>query len=807
MKRSLLLLAGLFSCIFSNAAPRADVPLSGKLVDAQGAPVPFAVVTLLKAADSSLVKGTIGDDAGNFLFESVNSGSYLLQVSATGFSQLIHGPFEIADQKKTLPDLILVGAKEMGAVDIVAMQSLYIQRADMIIMNVENSPVKIIGTAWDLMSTVPGVLVDQSGKITLRGKSGVLIYVDGKNTFLAGDQLQSYLQTISAADVIQIEIISNPSAKYDAQGSGGILNIITRKGSQQGLNGAVRFGYSQAVYSKFDGGINLNFAKEKFNVYGKYDAANWNNLERVYIDRNVTYNGMTTNYNQHNTTVSTPYSQSARLGVDFYAKHDITWGARVDARLSTDKGNAINSTIISVAENDTSSELYQRNSNKGLFQSGAANLYFKQKYDTNGRELSASVDYLRYANDNEQNFELNYRDQYGNAIAPSENQRSISVSDIGILVGQVDYSHPFSPKYKLDMGLKSSYVQTDNDLQFDLLINSNWENDTTRSNKFIYTENINAGYVTGYFDHNKTQIMAGLRAEQTISEGKSPTTGETLKRDYVQLFPSIFILQKLAKNHALNFTYARRVNRPNYNNLNPFLFYLDKYTYQKGNPFLRPEISNSYELTYSFMEALYVTASYTRTKNAMTDVTNQIDSTGVGYQTTVNLNTFDNTYFGISTPIPIGKWFMAEVNISETYARFTSMLFGTPYDQTTWMFNASTTMNFSLSHNWKIQSWVWYQGPALYGILQMKSQGGSGFSISKSFYNKKLNVMAAIYDIFNTSGMRGSTTFQNQDVYLRVQPETPRIALRARYTFGNSKATRKAQDKSGADDLQNRTGK
>lgn len=301
--------------------------------------------------------------------------------------------------------------------------------------------------------------------------------------------------------------------------------------------------------------------------------------------------------------------------------------------------------------------------------------------------------------------------------------------------------------------------------------------------------------------------MAGLRAEQTISDGKSPTTGEELKRSYVQLFPSVFILQKLAKNHALNFTYARRVNRPSYDNLNPFLFYLDKYTYQKGNPFLRPEISNSVELSYSFMEALFVTAGLSRTKDAMTDVTNQIDSTGVGYQTTVNLNAVDNVYFGLSTPIPIGNWFMAEVNISESYNRFTSVLFETPYDQSSWMFNAQTTMTFSLPRTLKIQAWIWYQGPGVYGIFETRSQAGSGASVSKSFMNKQLNATIAIYDIFNSSGMRANIHFQNQDVYLYSRPETPRIALRVRYSFGNLKATRKAEDKSGAEDLQNRTGK
>jgi hypothetical protein len=808
MKRSILFFAGILFCILANAAVFNESPLSGRILDEQQKPVPYPIVSLLKAEDSTLVKGMVGDETGNYYFENIKAGKYLLQVNATGFSKIMHGPFELAaDQKLVLPDIILTVSKDLDAVEITSKQPLFTQKADMLIMNVENSPVRIIGTAWDLLSTAPGVVVDQSGKITLRGKSGVLIYVDGKNTFLAGDQLQSYLEGISAADVTQIQIISNPSAKYDAQGSGGILNIITKKGSQQGFNGTVRAGFGQAVYSKPEAGFNFNYAKEKFNVYGRYDFSNRNYLQRAYINRNITYNGNTTNFNQHSSTIGVPVNHNARVGIDFYAKHNITWGARIDGALSVDKSNAVNSTIITESGNDSTSELYQKNSINEDFKNGAANLYFNQKYDTNGRELSASVDYIAYRNNNLQLFDLNYFDHDGHTIAPSEDQRSNALSNIKILVGQADYAHPFSAKYKLETGIKSSYVETGNDLQFDVLTNGTWEYDTTRSNEFIYKETINAGYVTGYADYDKLQIMAGLRAEQTISDGNSPTTGEHLKNSYVQLFPSVFILKKLAKNHALNFTYARRVNRPSYQALNPFIFYLDKYTYEKGNPFLKPEISNNLELSYSFMDALYVTVGVNRTKHAMTDVTNQIDSSGISYQTTVNLNTVDNAYFGFSSPIPIANWLMIELELGEAYNHYHSTLFDSEYDKESWSFNGSATASITLPHTLSIQMWGWYQSPGTYGIFETKSQWGSGASVSKSFYKKQLTTSIAIYDAFHTTGIRASISYQNQDAYVAFISETPRVVFRVRYTFGNSKANRKEQNKSGADDLKNRTGK
>jgi hypothetical protein len=808
MNRLLPLLFGTFFFISASAAPNENGQLHGRVTGEDKKPLEFVVVTLLKAEDSSLVKGDITDANGNYTFDNLTAGNFLVSASYTGFTKVMQGPFAIAgDQNFAMEDIVLTALKDLKEVTIATAQPLFTQKADKLIMNVENSPVRITGTAWDLLSTVPGVVVDQNGRITLRGKSGVLVYMDGKNTFLSGDQLMNHLQNISAADIVSVEIISNPSAKYDAQGSGGIINLITKKGSQLGFNGSASAGFGQAFYSKYTGGANFNYATAKFNVYGKYDFANWNNIDRTYINRNIIYNSIKTNYNQNNSNLSHPYSHNARLGVDFYAKHNITWGMRVDGSFVIDQSKATNTTVISENSDTHTTQLYQRNGDRNLFHDGTANIYFDQKIDTNGREFSGSIDYLTYNTNDLQTFGLNYTDEFGNASASSENQKSTSLSKINIVVGQLDYAHPFGKKYKMETGIKSSSVKTDNDLAFDFQDNGVWKNDSTKSNRFIYREIINAAYVTGYATLGNWELMAGVRAEQTLSDGKSPTTGDHLKNSYVQLFPSVFILQKINENNSINYTYSRRVNRPAYDQLNPFVYYLDKYTYEQGNPFLQPEISNNADITYSFMEGLFVSVGAGRTKHAMTDVTNQVDSTGVGYKTIVNLNTVDNAYFGISCPIPIGNWFMGELELNESYNRFTSNLYGTNIDNKSWTFNGSSNFTFSLKHDFKIQVWYWYQGPGTYGIFNSKSQSGTGASFSKSFYNKQLNVSLSGYDLFRQNGMRAYVNFQNQDVYISSTPESPRVFLRVRYSFGNKKATRKAESKSGADELKDRTGK
>jgi len=808
MKRIPLFLFGFFLFAHAYASPFENTQLHGRVVDGEKKPMQYVIVTLLKAEDSSLVKGAITDEGGNFSFDNLIPGNFLVAATFTGFAKSMQGPFAISgSQNLLIEDIVMNPSKDEKEVNIIAAQPLFTQKPDMLIMNVENSPVRINGTAWDLIGKSPGVFVDQNNNISLRGKSGVLIYVDGKNTYLNGDQLVSFLENISAADVVQIEIISNPSSKYDAQGSGGIINVVTKKGSQQGFNGNVRGGYGQAFYPKYDGGFNFNYAKEKFNVYGKYNGGDVTKLERIYINRNVPYNDVVTNFNQHSSAINNSIGHSGALGIDFYAKHNITWGAKLNGSLETEHNHAENNTLISTNTSDTTSLLNQFNTDKNLFQNISANIYYQQKLDTLGGELSGSADYLNYHIDNLSNFDLNYFDNFGTISAPSQFQKSESVSDILIYAGQLDYSHPFGKKYKLEAGVKSSYVQTTNNLEFDTLSNNEWKNDSTRSNKFIYKEQINAAYANGYGTFGKWQLETGLRAEQTLSDGNSPTTGQHLKKNYVQLFPSVFALYKLNDKNSLNATYARRVNRPDYQDLNPFVSYLDKYTYEKGNPYLQPEIANSVDLTYSYLDAFFVTAGVSKTSHGMTDVTQQVDSTGVGYKTTVNLNTVINDYFGFSVPIPIGNWFLMENEFNLMYNRFKSDLFNTPIDNKSLNYTASSTFTFSLAKTLKIQMWGWYNSPGTYGIWKMKSKGGVGLGISESFFNKQLSVSLNAQDIFRTSGMRATINFQNQDVYMQFTPEAPRINLRLRYTFGNNKATRKAQDKSSADELQKRTGK
>lgn len=804
MFRSLLLLPALLGLCGSVAASTIRGTVSGP----ENKPFEFAVVTLLSANDSSLVKGGVTDAAGAFSLENISGGSYLLTVSFTGYTKATHGPFTLSgDTDYVVPAIALLSTKEMNAVTIFSTAPLFQQKPGMLVMNVEGSPVRIAGTAWDLLYKVPGVFIDQNNNISLKGKSGVKVYIDDRPSYLSGDQLKTYLQSMSAEDISNIEIIYSPGAKYDAEGTAGILNLITKKGARQGLHGNVRLGYGIGLRPKYFSSGNFNYAKEKFNIYGSAALNQRYDVERVELSRRITYAGNTSSFGQHNTTYGTSPVYLARLGIDFFPNEKVKYGFRGEFAQFPHASFGDNTTQIQSTANDSNLTLHQQNYSTDHSGNYGWSAYLKYKFDTLGQELSFSSDFLTYFSNSKEKYNLHFIDASGAEVITPQFQRSSSDNSTTIFVFKSDYTLPFKEKYKLESGIKTSYVETDNALVFDLLHNNTWSNDTTRSNTFIYKEMINAAYVNFSADLGKLQVMAGLRAEQTLSDGNSPTTGERLKKEYAQLFPSFVVTHKISDKHSVTYSYSRRINRPDYQSLNPFVYYLDQYTYQVGNPFLQPEIAHESDITYSFRDALFVSAGYNLTLHSMTDVTHQIDSTGVTFQTQQNFDKFENMYVGLSFPVPIGEHFMMENQLNYYINRFKSFVYGSPVDNQSRSFNASTNLTLTLKGNWKIQAWGWYRSAMAYGIFDFRPIGGVGGGITKMMLDNRLMLNVSMYDIFRTNTFHTHIEFQGQHVDFKTIPESPSVYFGFRYSFGKTKAAKKSEYDGGAGDLQDRTKK
>ncbi|HET6991925.1 MAG TPA: outer membrane beta-barrel family protein, partial [Bacteroidia bacterium] len=348
-----------------------------------------------------------------------------------------------------------------------------------------------------------------------------------------------------------------------------------------------------------------------------------------------------------------------------------------------------------------------------------------------------------------------------------------------------------------------------NDLFFEIQDNTTgiWMNDSTRTNSFIYKEQINAAYTSVSADYKKWQIQAGLRAEQTISDGNSPTTGEVHKNNYIRFFPTLFVSQKINDKQSLTYSLARRINRPAYNELNPFIFYIDQYTYHLGNPFLQPEFSNSAEITHDYGDFLFTTVGFSRTYGGIADATHQVDSTGILNQSSINLNTIDYGYVNVNFSIPITKWWINECNVALNYNHYKTNLNGANLDRANTAVDLYANETFLLAHGWKFEASAWYQSSTVYTIFTIRPSADISLGVSKNFFKEKLHLSVNASDLFYSNTQKVYIDFDNQHLYARHAFDSRVVYVRLRYNFGNSKAARKSQFKSAADDLQKRVGK
>ncbi|MGZ4117729.1 MAG: TonB-dependent receptor domain-containing protein [Bacteroidia bacterium] len=783
--------------------------IKGNVIDEEKKPLEYVVVTLLKAEDSTLQTGMLTSSDGKFFFGGLKTGNYIITLSFTGFDKKWIGPFSLKeDETISQPDLILNSSKNLKEVAVVAVQPLFVQKPGMLVMNVENSAVRISGTAYDVVSRAPGVSIDQDGNISLKGKSGVQVYIDGKPTYLSPDQLRDYLMNMPAVDIVKLELMTTPPAKHNAEGSSGIINIVTQKSKKQGFTGTANAGFGQGNASREEAGISLNYGKPKYYIYGKYDFSTPSRKEKKIVHRTVYDGSHTTDFDQDVDLAFNLRSQNMKAGVDFFPSKNISFGLRADASDFTRNVDLDSKTKITKVDSGNVNTLHQTNLLKGEFKNGSLGFYYNQKLDTVGSELNVSLDYVNYHNRSTENYNLHFLDNYGAEIYDPQYQRSYPNTDIGIYVGQIDYTHPFRKKYKIEAGIKSSYVKTTNDLLFEIQNNNtnDWQKDTTRTNSFIYTEQINAAYLSGTADLGKWQLQGGLRAEQTNSNGNSPTTHQDHINNYVQLFPSLFVTQKISDEHSLQYTIARRINRPAYDALNPFYFYVDQYLYKIGNPFLQPEIANSADITYDYKDFIFASIGASRTTAGIAHVTHLIDSTGVMNQTSVNMNTIDNCYLSLTFSKSFTKWWTNENSLVLNYNHYLATLSGANLDRSNITYNMSATESFLLKYGIKIEASAWYQSPTVYSIFLIQPAGDVSLGISKSFLKNKLKCTVNVSDMLYTQSQRVLVDFVDQHINTTYNFDSRFVYVRMRYNFGKTDAAKKSQFKNAADDLQKRVG-
>jgi hypothetical protein len=621
---------------------------------------------------------------------------------------------------------------------------------------------------------------------------------------LAGNDLANYLRNLPADQISTLEIMTNPSSRYDAAGTGGIINITLKKNANIGMNGSANATAAQGYFFRQALGGNLNYRNNGWNWFGNASLGNRPSMERNYLLRKFT--AQQENWEQSFLYANQNKNAQIKGGVDWYYSPKTTFGILLSGGYNyTTQNNGLNQTVQMNSQNEVLSRLDTYNSLDNPFFNYASNFNFKHSYDSTGRELTIDIDHARFIVENQNNYRSRYVNPLYLPIKPDSLLQTNSASFINQYSLKSDYVIPSFLKAKWGLGMKSSWVQTDNDLQFrsktEMAPFFNFL--TGQSNRFVYTEQIHALYLNTERAIGKWSYQLGLRGEWTLADGTSKSyTGEpdvTFRRNYFQLFPSAFLQYEASKNHTLGINYSRRIDRPGYSDLNPFVFFLDNYTFNVGNPMLMPQLTNSLELSHTYMGGISTTFGYSHTDQVITQILKQESETRKTFQTTANMAKRLTYSLGFSLPIPIKNWWTSNTDIYLNRAELTGNISSANINTAGNMFYLSTNHTFTLPKDFKFEFGGNYFTGGLEGAFLFGAGGSLNMGIQKTIMKKRATIRLNAQDILYTSNPQVKIKYADLDVLVKPLNDSRVVRFNFTYRFGNASIKGARQRSTGLD--------
>ncbi|MBC7904965.1 MAG: TonB-dependent receptor [Gemmatimonadaceae bacterium] len=760
-------------------------------------------VALLRARDSAVIKLTIADRAGEYLFEKIKPGKYLIVASAVGHRKT-HAPvFELKAEEtsvriKTIE--LFAMAKSLAEVTVTAKRPLIEHRIDRTVVNVDASVSNLGTTALDVLEKSPGVTVDNDGNISLKGKEGVLILVDGRPTQLNGADLAAMLRNMNSGQMDQVEIMTNPPARYDAAGNAGIINIKTKKNTASGYNGSINLTFSQGRYPKASEGFNFNYKAGKTNWFANLSHGYQRNFETLTIQRTILNSNGTAPANYFDQTARKSFesrSYNGKAGVDYTLSKKATLGLVLTGASAPSSVNNRNTTDILNSSKQAERVTTALVANNSAWKSFGANLNYRKQIDTKGREFTAEADYIGYDAVNNQFMENAYFDASANGIAKADTLTGRLPQVLNIYSARADYVHPLKKGFKLETGLKSSYVKTDNDAVYDSIQYGAVVHDYLRSNHFVYEENINAAYLnlSGPLT-KKISAQFGLRLENTNATGHQLTTGANFSRNYTQLFPTGYLQYKANAKNIFGANYGRRIRRPNYQSLNPFIRFVDRYTYSEGNPNLKPQFSNNFEIFHSYGTILSTTINYTSTRDIIQGVIEQKGQEA--YSRPANIASLRQFGIAVSVNTPFTKWWSGNLYVNAFNNSFKGVVNNAPIAFSAPGVTFSGTQQFKLSKTFTGELTGMYRSSRVEGVFKIKPVGVFTAGLSKQIMKNQGTVRLTFRDIFYTLRQNTVINYGNVDVAFQAVRDSRVISIGFSYRFSKGKAAAQKKKSAGS---------
>jgi iron complex outermembrane receptor protein len=796
----------LFILILGTAWGLSAQQISGKATLYDGKPAEYATITLHKAQDSTVVKGAISGDDGSFEIEGATPDRYFIRVSTLGLGEGNSPIFEYQGKNMQLETLVLTEATaQLSQVTVTARRPVIEVQADKTVLNVEGTVNSTGLSAIELLRKAPGVTVDNNDNVSIKGKNAVKVMIDGRDVPLDGRDLAQLLKGTQASDIAQIEIISNPSAKFDASGNAGIINIKMRKNKSLGTNGNVSIEGISGETFKGGGSARINNRGKKIGSFISYN----NHFGRWHNTNDFVREQSGQKFDQLSASYFESRWNSGRAGLDWFVNDRHTLGVLLNANFEDGSWHSQSNTKISNLTSPTQIDSFLIATNDQVpAQNHNYNLNFNYRFaDTSGHTLNIDLDQGRYRMRSRTVQPNLYQLADGTLLPSSVTYRNNTPTDIDIMTAKADYEQNLL-KGKLNVGGKIAVVDTDNTFDFFKEIEQVPVLDTNQSNRFIYEERTLAGFINYNRSFGKKLfIQAGLRVENTNYSGDLNSykiQGDTsVVNDYTKLFPSAAVTYQITDKIGLNANYSRRIDRPSYQDLNPFENKIDELTFQKGNPMLRPQFTHNFEISPTYGGYPIVALGYSHTNDVFTQVlkTDQRNPKAT-FVTQENLATQDNWSMSVNIPTPIAKWWEGFVSLTGWQSHFKAD-FGEGFaiDQEYRAFNVYAEQTYKLPRDWSIQLSGWYNSRSFWGTMQSDPQGSVDLGVQKKVLKGNGELRFRAGDIFRTAGWSGENTLTPG---LRMTAlgtwEADTYTLSFNYRFGNNEIKGARQRKTGLED-------
>ena len=819
MRPVLLLTLSLLSLTsFAQDATAEDsgFTVTGQVVDDREN-ISFANVLLMNAADSvlanrrsTLVKAEMSDADGSFRI-TADSGRYFVQVVMIGYDDYQSEAFTL-DRDIDLGAITLSAfAKTLETAVVTAKKPFLEQQAGKMIVNVEGSVTGQTGSATQLLRKVPGLVVRQ-GAVSMAGSAGVTILIDGKPTRYM--DVNSLLRDLPASDIAKIEVISQPGAIFEAEGSGGVINIILKKNVRLGTNGSVRVGLGRGRYDKFNSSLRLSHRDGPLNTFGSLSYRRGSGFEQLKLDREIDGARLV----QDNFDPFLPNTASIRAGVDYDLTDKTTVGLSGRYRHTNDDALGVNTTqgFGGISFGDALSvgtplfDLRTENDEREDRVTYGVDAYYRLEIDTAGRKLEADVSYGGFDRDGRVTTRTMLLS--GDLGAPIFDINNDELGDSRLFAAQLDYTHPIKLGGDNSLSVKTGVKYSNADILADLqsetrLMGSelDFANAPGLTNRFLYNEDIAAGYVSADAKFGEVSLNAGLRYEYTFIDGENVTSDSSFTRNYGNVFPSFGVSLPIKGSIGATGAYSYRLNRPSYSALNPFVRFMDPLTQQRGNTMLQPEYTHNAQVGLTYDGQPFFRLAYSRTTDAISLLTEQNASTGVTEGYNANLDTYTRYGGHLFAPLSFIPKVDGYFGGMLYYNEYESDFLGGDFAQGSWEFTGFANATIDMPMDVKMELNFWLQRGGQSGILQNGMVYGSSIGLERKFLDDQL-VVGVSYEDGLFDPWDGQIRYQDQRFNIVNTWETDIVMLNVTYKFGNRYLKKAERRDSAAREVLNRAG-